>query len=49
MTCCNCFAKMVIVLVVERNKHEHKALVCTKCGRTVSKDKYFGRGQDENK
>ncbi|MDR7856327.1 hypothetical protein [Tissierella sp.] len=41
MLCFRCLGDMVQVMIVNRRGREYRALVCTKCGRTYSKDRLF--------
>lgn len=39
MFCYHCWSEMVEITIVDRKDRKRVANVCTKCGRTISKDK----------
>ncbi|GMG96232.1 hypothetical protein [Tepidimicrobium xylanilyticum] len=41
--CHKCNSQMVEVRLIDLNRQVQKAIVCTYCGRTYSKDKAFKR------
>lgn len=41
MYCFRCYGQMVKVTIVDKRQREHKAIVCTECGRLYSRDRIF--------